>query len=73
MAYELIHRNPRPWSRPQLSHWPDWYAQDIAREHGQLRWSVFAMHWSIIGWCATYDNSSKYIQTWMGRRQDTFR
>lgn len=28
----------------------------LFNEHEQLRWSIFMMQWSIVGWCASYDN-----------------
>ncbi len=63
-----VHRDPRPFLTARLSNWPDFYVQKIiVPEHRGLRWSVFTMHWSIIGWCASYDASDDYVHRWFGK------
>lgn len=37
------------------AHYNKWDVEHLYVEHQQLRWGIFSMHWSIIGWCATYD------------------
>ena len=49
-----------------------WRAEDAAKgRFAQVQdrdWSIFAMSWALVGWCASYDASFEYTQYWFGRR-----
>ena len=59
MAFRCMFNTYR--SDPKEYHWtrgeryPEWYGHLLEDEHQQLRWSVFATQWSLVGFCASFD------------------